>query len=217
MLITAFIFDLDGTLANTLPVCIKAYQETVMHFCDRLPEEQEIMAEFGPDDEGMLEHLIPGRVAETLPYYLSAYERLHLQLCTELFPGIPKIFAVLSSMNIRTAIVSGKGIYSAKISLEILKLDNWIDVVETGFAYGPDKPRSLRLVLNRWKIAADQVAYIGDAPYDMWAARDVGMLPLGAAWAESSVLAAVQNEHAFITFRTVDAFGDWIQNSGLIA
>jgi len=210
-MLTGFIFDLDGTLANTLPVCIKAYQETVQYFCHRLPGEQEIIAEFGPDDEGMLERLIPGQLAQTLPYYLQAYQKFHLELCKGLFPGIAELLSDLKSRNLKTAIVSGKGAFSAKISLEILKLDQWIDLVETGFAYGPDKPRSLRLVLERWKIPPDQAAYIGDAPYDMQAAHMVGILPLGAAWAETSALTGSKDPYANRLFNSVGEFFDWLQ------
>jgi len=87
-------FDLDGTLANTLPVCIQAYQATVLNFCGRTPEESEIYARFGPSEEGVLEQFIPGQLAKTLPYYFDRYEQFHAQ-CTQTFPGVEQMFAML--------------------------------------------------------------------------------------------------------------------------
>src|SRR5450759_2646537 len=162
MAIHGIIFDLDGTLANTLPVCIKAHQDTVYHFCGRAPDEAEIIGLFGPNEEGMLEQMIPGRLTETLAYYLKAYEQHHRQLCTGLFPGIGEALTLIQSKGIKMAIVSGKGAFSAEISMRILGLEQWIDLVETGFDYGPDKPRSLRIVLEKWDLRSQDAAYVGD-------------------------------------------------------
>jgi pyrophosphatase PpaX len=210
MAIRGIIFDLDGTLANTLPVCIKAYQDTVYHFCGRVPEEAEIIGLFGPNEEGMLEQMIPGQLTETLAYYLKVYEQYHLQLCTGLFPGIGGSLSAIQSKGIKMAIVSGKGAFSAAISMRILGLEQWIDLVETGFDYGPDKPRSLRIVLEKWGLRSpENTAYVGDAPYDMQAAREAGLLPLGAAWAQSSSLKPETPTYA--TFFDIASWREWIE------
>ncbi len=210
MLLRGIIFDLDGTLADTLPVCIDAFQETVQQFTGRRPEPGEISALFGPNEEGMLETLIPGRLDETLPRFLAEYDRAHDQ-CRQLFPGIEPALDLLKGRGIKMAIVSGKGSQSAEISLRYLGLERWIDCVETGFAEKADKPYSINKVLQRWNIPPDQAAYVGDMPSDMEAAQQVGILPLGAAWAETSTLRGAPDSQAAVTFYDIDSFIGWIE------
>ncbi len=209
MPLRGIIFDLDGTLADTLPVCIGAFQETVQHFTGQRPAADEISALFGPSEEGMLETLLPGQLEEAFPHYLVEYERLH-EPCRQLFPGLERAFDLLKSKNLRLAIVSGKGQLSAEISLRFLGLRRWIDCVETGFAEKADKPYSIRKVLASWRIPPDEVAYLGDAPSDMQSARHAGVLPLGAAWSPTAPLRTEPDKGGAVIFYAVDAFIKWI-------
>jgi len=212
MSLNGILFDLDGTLADTLPVCIQAYQATVQHFCGRTPEESEIYAKFGLNDEGVLEQFIPGQLDQTLPYYLDRYEQFHAQ-CPQVFPGIDRVFTILKAKGMRAAIVTGKGSQSAAISMRILGLTRWVDIIESGFAHKADKPHSIGLVLRRWGLPPGQAAYVGDAPSDITAARRAGVLPVGAAWAKTSLLRNDPISQEYITFYDVDSFIRWIEQS----
>ncbi len=203
------IFDMDGTLADTLPVCIEAFQETVQHFTSWRPAPAEISALFGPSEEGMLEKLIPGRLEESLPHFVAEYERAHEQ-CRHLFPGVERALELLKRSGIRMAIVSGKGRQSAEVSLRYLKLGRWIDCVETGFADKADKPTSIRTVLARWNMPPEQAAYVGDMPSDMQSARRAGVIPVGAAWAETSTLRNGSGDKSGLIFYDIDSFIRWI-------
>ncbi len=211
MTVQGILFDLDGTLADTLPLCIHVFQLTVEHFTGRCPGEAEIYARFGPSEEGVLEQLISGRLAETLPYYLNAYERYH-RMCNQLFPGVETALDNLKARGKRIAIVTSKGMQSAAISLRILGLNRWIEVIEAGNPEKADKPHSIRLVLERWRLPPDQAAYVGDTPYDMAAAKETGLLALGAAWANTSTLRSTHNGKADAIFNDLDSFLVWIES-----
>ncbi len=212
MTLRGILFDLDGTLADTLPVCIQAFQETIQHFTGQRPAEAEIVALFGTSEEGILEKIMPGRLPETLPRYLVEYARLHELLCPRLFPGVENALSLLQASGIPMAIVTGKGHLSADISLGVLGLGRWIDCVETGFPDKADKPFSINKVLQRWNVPPDQAAYVGDMPSDMEAAQQVGMLPLGAAWAETSTLRMEPDGQAAVMFYDIDSFIRWINS-----
>ncbi len=211
MSLQGIIFDMDGTLANTLPFCIRAYQLTTQHFTGHFPLETEVTSLFGRCDEGVLDQLLPGRLAEALPYFLDIYERLHLQDCKTPFPGVETVFDLLHTKGIRTAIVTGKGQSSAEISLRVLGLSRWIDIMETGFSDRADKPYSIRKVLDRWGMQPDQAAYVGDTPYDMTASLEAGLMPIGAAWAQSSTLLNETQTKAYRIFTDIESFIHWIE------
>jgi phosphoglycolate phosphatase-like HAD superfamily hydrolase len=59
----------------------------------------------------------------------------------------------------------------------------------------------------------DRVAYVGDVPTDIEAARDVGVIPLGAAWAPTSHAEELEAHSPRKTFRTVHSFLAWIEEN----
>ena len=56
-----FLFDLDGTLGNTLPLCIAAFREAVEPLSGECLIDADIVANFGPSEEGTIAALLPGR------------------------------------------------------------------------------------------------------------------------------------------------------------
>jgi pyrophosphatase PpaX len=205
-------FDLDGTLADTMPVCIRAFQATIEHLSGRRPSEAEVSAQFGRNEQGILESMLPGRLAESLPEYVKQYEHFHAA-CPRPFAGVERLMDLLKARGMRAAIVTGKGKPSLEVSLRILGLERWVDSIETGFADRADKPGGIRAVLARWQIPPAQAAYVGDTPYDMQAARAAGVLPLGAAWSATAHLLREPAPEAAFTFCSLDEFIEWIETN----
>lgn len=52
--IRAVIFDFDGTLANTLPICFYAFQHVFKEFDNKDLSSEEIKAMFGPSETGII-------------------------------------------------------------------------------------------------------------------------------------------------------------------
>jgi hypothetical protein len=55
------------------------------------------------------------------------------------------------------------------------------------------------------------VAYVGDMLYDMQASHEVGLLPLGAAWAETNGLRGAPDSKAALTFERIEDFIRWVE------
>jgi phosphoglycolate phosphatase-like HAD superfamily hydrolase len=87
MRLTGAIFDLDGTLVDTLPVCFVAFREACARVGAPVQSVAEIRALFGPSEEGMMQRVIPDRWQDGVAAYLEAYDR-HLPMCPRPFPGI---------------------------------------------------------------------------------------------------------------------------------
>jgi pyrophosphatase PpaX len=67
------IFDLDGTLADTLPVCFDAYRLAFAKYVARAWTDDQISALFGPSEEGVIRQVVPTRAEECLEDYLRHY------------------------------------------------------------------------------------------------------------------------------------------------
>ena len=60
-MLKALIFDFDGTIANTLPVCINAFKRTVEPVLGKEMSLQEVRSYFGPAEEGIFAKHFPDR------------------------------------------------------------------------------------------------------------------------------------------------------------
>lgn len=210
MRIDGVIFDLDGTLADTLPVCFVAFRRTMEAFTDRQFTDEEIMSHFGPSEEGIFQRLVPDRWEACLRVYLEIYEQEHLR-AARLFPGIEEVLRRLRRRGMPLAIVTGKGLHSAAISIRHLGLARYIDVLETGGPEGSIKPQAIRRVLARWAVLPERVAYVGDAASDMEEAKAAGLIPLGAAWDPRASVQVGNGRDPLLLFPSVEGFTEWIE------
>jgi phosphoglycolate phosphatase-like HAD superfamily hydrolase len=207
MTISALIFDMDGTLGDTMPSIMIAMRETFERFAGRMYTDDEIIAMFGPSEEGMIGQRVPADVYEpALQFYLDRYAALHADAP---FPGIRDLMSYLKERGMRIAVATGKGPGTAAISMHAYGLDEFIDRLETGSPHGAVKPELIQRVLAGWELTGDQAGYVGDMPSDMADARMAGVLPLGAAWSESSSITEADTPYRFTS---VDSLKGWLES-----
>ncbi|OGO35199.1 MAG: hypothetical protein A2W35_10845 [Chloroflexi bacterium RBG_16_57_11] len=209
MKLRGMIFDLDGTLADTMEICLQAFQETLKYYNGKTISLQELFALFGPSEEGILRRLLPDYGPEAYRYFLASYERFH-QTCARPFPGVEALLDHLRSLGLSIAIATGKSAETAEISMRILGLASRVERLETGFIDRGDKPELIRRVLENWEIPPELVAYVGDIPTDLEAAEQAGVLPVGAAWAKTSSLRQAKLRDRWIVFTRVEDLATWI-------
>jgi len=210
--IKAVIFDLDGTLANTLPLCISAFRKSIEPLINRNISDDEIIATFGPSEEGTIMALAPDHYDQGVTDYLAHYEALH-GMCAEPFEGVVPLLELLKERGITTAMVTGKGRTSAVMSLKRFGISQYFEVLETGMPEGPSKPKGIQAVMDTFKdITNDEVIYVGDAPSDITACRQVGIPIIAAAWAETAEpekLIPLQPDELFYD---VPTFAKWLES-----
>lgn len=209
MQLRGVLWDFDGTVADTLPLAIAALHQVFGHYTDRRLSDAEIVALFGPSEEGAIRALVPDRWREAEEAYLAEYERRHDELARA-FPGIEDALALVRARGARQGLVTGKGARSAAISLRRLGLAPYFEQVETGSPAGPIKPEGMRRTLATWDLPPGTVAYVGDAPYDWAAAAEVGLLPLGAAWDETAQLYPPGEARPLARFDSVAGLTAWL-------
>jgi phosphoglycolate phosphatase-like HAD superfamily hydrolase len=207
MPIAALIFDMDGTLGDTIPSILLAFRETFARFTGRIYTDDEIVAMFGPSEEGIIRHYVPSDLYEpALQYFLDRYADLHAD---QPFPGIRELMSHLQERGVRMAVVTGKGPRTAAISMRVYDLERYIDRLETGSAHGAVKPQLIRRVLDCWGLPAHQVAYVGDARSDMADALTVGVLPLGAVWSQPGSITEADTPYRFTS---VESLKQWLES-----
>ncbi|MDR0536260.1 MAG: HAD family hydrolase [Puniceicoccales bacterium] len=207
------LFDFDGTLADSLPLCIKAFREAVEPLAKRKLADAEIIATFGPSEEGTMASLLAGEAtrAEGVRRYLERYEALHEAMCPAPFPGIRKLLKSLGDAGIFLGIVTGKGPRSAAISLQKLDLAGAFATVKCGDASGPTKTRRLlEIFAENPALRPERSLYVGDAPSDVHACRAAGVPIAAALWAPTTDPAALLALRPDFHFSTPDALREFL-------
>src|SRR5260221_5932585 len=172
--IKGVIFDLDGTIGNTLPLCIRAFRQSIEPLALKTLSDEDIIATFGPSEEGTIQTLIPDHYEQGIVNYLQFYESLH-DICPDPFPGIAGLLNQLKDKGIRIAMVTGKGKHSTAISLKKFGLGDYLEPVETGPPTGRVQVEGKTAVLKHCQDRdKDSTLYVGDAPGHMTANWQAG-------------------------------------------
>jgi len=174
-------FDLDGTLADTLPVSIAAFGRAVSPYAGHELSREEIVETFGLNEGGMVKAVVKRSPEEALETYYQVFRAMQGEVPPP-FPGIVPLLEELKAAGILVALVTGKSETSCRITLETLGLAEMFCTVMTGSEHGNRKAECLRVLMERYGLEAEECVYVGDAASDVRAAREAGMVCYSAAW-----------------------------------
>lgn len=190
----AVLFDLDGTLANTFPLIVTAWNAAVSPHTGRSYTAAEVVSRFGIPDVAMIRRELPGPASEqAVKSFLSYYETQHDQI--QLFEGVTELLNLLKRNNNRLAIVTGKGGRCTEITVEKLNWKPLFDAVVHGEDTPHQKPHPepLLIACRRLEVDPTTCIFVGDSPADINAARAAGMPSIAATWdsplADQAILA----------------------------
>lgn len=200
-------FDLDGTIADTVPMCIKAFRSSVSPYTDHTLGEEEILQTFGLNEIGMVKAVVRQNQESAINDFYLQYEALHSEV-TEAFPHITDLLAFLKQKNILVALITGKGRQSCTISLKNLGLLKAFDEILYGSEFSPNKKENIEYLLKKYSVSKDDFCYIGDTVQDIKACRDAGVICFSAAWQESCNAAVLKKENPG---RVFDCVGDLLE------
>lgn len=208
----AVIFDFDGTLANTLPICYYAFQKVFKEFDNKELTSEEIKAMFGPSETGIIKENLTNLDKETaIELYYEKYLENHSNLVKH-NEEIEKLINYLRNKGIKLGIVTGKARRSLDISLKKLEMDHYFDVIITGDDVMNPKPHPEGVIkaLSILGVENNEAVFIGDSDADIQAGKEANVYTIGVRW-----LPDYQTEEFDIEpdslFNNVHQFVDFIQ------
>lgn len=179
------IFDLDGTLADTLPLIYESFNDAFVPITGQKLAPAEIRALFGPPDNYVIRSVLdPEHHDAAIARYVETYERRHRDL-VELFHGIDDLLADAHAAGVKLAVVTGKSRNTALVTLDILGVLHWFDVIYAGDDVDRQKPDPMALVMALDDLAHGDpalAAMIGDSAADVLAGKGAGVATIGVLW-----------------------------------
>lgn len=184
-MLKAVIFDMDGTLGDTVTLCVEAYRQTTKEVSGRLPSAEEVMGYFGISDRGVLGGLVGMRYddpALPIEHFVQVYERLHDELAPTPYEGAVETLKALRAKGLKVGLLTGKEHYTADPTVKRYGMEGLFDLVLTGQPTHNCKDECLQEAMRIWQLQADEVIYVGDAPTDIDHCHRVGVRIINAAW-----------------------------------
>lgn len=195
----ALLFDLDGTLIDTVPFILEA----VAHAFDgigRAPTKEEWIAGIGTPLRAQLASFAraPGDVEPLFDRY-RAYWLEHHDREVRAFPGALEAVRSLAADGHPMGIVTAKIEQGAYRTLRHTGLLPYVQAVvgADSCANAKPHPEPVLLALTRLGYPPSEAVLVGDSPHDVAAAKAAGALAVAALWGacERAVLAAAGADH----------------------
>lgn len=172
----AVVFDLDGTLVDTVPLHVQSWVET----CRRLgfPEPP---IEYVLTLMGMRALDIAGRLCgyENAERALRIKNEIYLSLLNNARPmeGAPEVMRVAKERGLMVGVVTSSSRHVATRALEVTGLLRYVDALVAGddVVKGKPDPEPLLKLLGMLGLRADEVVVVGDSRYDVEMALNAGV------------------------------------------
>ena len=184
----AVIFDLDGTLADTILDIAGAVNASLSRRGLPLHDIETYKLMVGKGFAHLVRQAVPYGFpvdgTEEIRAEASAYYAAHPLDRTRAYPGVPALLAALAAVGLPRAVLSNKP--QALVDLVVAGLfpQAGFAVVRgegPGFPRKPDPTQALDLA-RILGLSPGEICYLGDSDVDMETAHNAGMLAVGAAW-----------------------------------
>ncbi|MEO7069617.1 MAG: HAD-IA family hydrolase [Nostocoides sp.] len=176
------LFDLDGTLADTIHLIVESYNHTLA-MIGQHREPEEIRSWIGRSLVETFEDVDPVRSAELD----RAYREWNLANTDRLirrYAGVPELLAALTGAGVTLGIVTSKRRPTATKAMVAVGIEGMLPILaglEDTATHKPD-PAPLRHAVALLGVAAADCVYVGDAVVDVLAARAAGMSSVAVTW-----------------------------------
>ena len=187
-MINTIIFDLDGTLLNTL----EDLMDSVNFALDRqgfpLRNLSEIRSFVGNGIRLLMERAVPKDVVGTETFDVCFkdfcdYYKIHMEDKTAPYEGINNMLGNIKKAGFKTAIVTNKVDYAAQDLCKRMFGEN-IDLVVGSSDARPDKPApdGVYYALEKLGSKLENTVFVGDADTDILTAENAGIPSIGVLW-----------------------------------
>ena len=185
-MIRAVLFDLDGTLTNTLQDIADAMNRSLrLHGLPEWPLDAYRYL-VGDGAKKLAQRAVRDRqeLALSVQKEYQAYYETHTLVATRPYDGVPEMLRALQERGLRLAVFSNKPDADTKhVVRHFFPEIRWACVrgQMEGVPVKPD-PAGALLTAAAMGVSPEEVLYLGDTSTDMCCARNAGMLPVGALW-----------------------------------
>ncbi|MEA2583481.1 MAG: hypothetical protein QOF33_1566 [Thermomicrobiales bacterium] len=179
------IFDLDGTIADTLPLIYEAFNAALAPTAGRRLSEPEIRALFGPPDNWAIRDYVGEAESEAaFARYVGVYQQDHARLAG-LHPGMDDLIRACKTEGMNLGVVTGKSRQTALLTLELVGVLDLFGAIYAGddvTRQKPDPEAVVAILRDLNHPAGAPGVIVGDSAADTLAGRAAGLATIAVTW-----------------------------------
>ncbi|MCB5261652.1 MAG: HAD family hydrolase [Candidatus Cloacimonetes bacterium] len=229
LLIKAVIFDLDGTLLDTMNDIAGAVNRGLKDLGYPQHPVEAFKSFVGNGQTELVKRALPekqrnAKNIESMSKKFWDYYDLEWYLSTRPYPGVLYMIQLAVARKVKLAILSNKAHYFTKKMIRHFFRGAMIRHTKNPFGIysgeqidkptKPDPTLALELAI-KLKVAPENIAFMGDMPVDIETAKRAGMIAVGAAWGFSGREALIQ-AGADLIFDTPTEFATYLEKQPII-
>ncbi|MCL1816068.1 MAG: HAD-IA family hydrolase [Clostridiales bacterium] len=181
---TAFLFDLDGTLADSIDIILQSSRMALEELGYPQISDAQITSLIGVPLLDTGERILGPGLGEL---YRECYQKHFLSLDIgklNAFPGLAKTLAHLKAQGGKLACVTSKRRFAAESSLKAIGLADYFSALVCAESTEQHKPAAepAHKALAMLNACAEKAIFIGDSIFDIGCARNAGILSCGVLW-----------------------------------
>lgn len=183
----AIIFDLDGTLLNTLDDLYSSVNHALTRFNLPVRSKWEVRSYLGNGVRRLVEHALPkGCDAELTEKVFNEFREYYLEHSldrTQPYEGIIPMLKQCKELGLKTAIVSNK----LDMAVQDLHQRFFSDCIDVAIGETPDvkrkpAPDMVMKAIEQLGCKHDEAIYVGDSEVDLATAQNASLPCIAVSW-----------------------------------
>ncbi|MBV5341013.1 MAG: HAD-IA family hydrolase [Deltaproteobacteria bacterium] len=191
MIIRAVLFDLDGTLVDSLEDLTDAVNHIRSAYSQPPLTAEAVRLKVGKGSRNLIQQVLPDVTDSDIDHVLGMFlefNREHIADKSRLYPGIQELLQEFAARDIKMAIISNKNEDLSSLILQTLGINDMFESVCGGDTYPERKPSPLPLlrVAERLGIAPHECVMVGDSINDIQAGQQANIASIACTWGYGS-------------------------------
>lgn len=180
-----FLFDLDGTLLNSIDLIFRCYRHSASVHLSEMPPDQVWLDGMGTplrQQFGLVTS--DAELIEQMVVTYREFHNIHHDDSVSLYPDVERVVDGLTERGVKLALVTSKLRAGAHRGLKLTGLIDRFPVVVTAEDVERPKPHPepVMAALDRTGADPEKTVFIGDSPHDIAAGQAAGVSTAGVLW-----------------------------------
>ena len=181
----AILFDLDGTLADSVELILGAFRHTFKTHLGSAPADHVWIAGMGTPLSSQIRALVTNEaLVEPMTATYRDWQNQHHDALLREFHGVRETLSLLHERGHEMALVTSKATEAAKRALRLIGIDGLLRHVvglDSTTSHKPN-PEPVLHALAQLRRQPDDALFVGDSPHDIAAGNAAGVFTVAALW-----------------------------------